>query len=206
MDYTTLFLEFVANNTHPEIVLLRQKEVVQWLLGDLSFLPEIEKKNKTSDRAKYKVLEDNWGRLVMKNLRPDLTLDKQWTKNFGEGICKEFYILRGKVVSKPANINNYEPDWEVDDVIIEAKTQTFYTDGTAGEKILGTPFKYAEIPDLYGKPLKIICLGGAEKVCRESYGNLTGPKSSTQKNMFLDFFRERGIEYIGASDIIKNLI
>jgi hypothetical protein len=35
-----------------------------------------------------------------------------------------------------------------------AIAKTLYTSGTAGEKILGCPFKYAEIPDhLYGKPL-----------------------------------------------------
>ena len=55
---TTNFLEFVSKNDDPKIVLLRQKEVIQWLFGDLSFLPEIEKKNKTKDAEKYKVLED----------------------------------------------------------------------------------------------------------------------------------------------------
>lgn len=74
-----------------------------------------------------------------------------------------------------------------------------------GEKILGCPFKYAEIPDLYGKPLKILCMGGAEKVCSERYGNLPGVKCSIQKKKFLDFFRENKIEYIGASDILTTL-
>jgi hypothetical protein len=48
-------------------------------------------------------------------------------------------------------------------------------------------------------------MGGAEKVCRESYGNLPGKKCSIQKKKFLDFFRENRIEYIGASDILKSL-
>jgi len=95
---------------------------------------------------------------------------------------------------------------EVDDAIIEAKAGTFYTGGTAGEKILGCPFKYAEIPDLYGKPLQILCMGGAEKVCRESYGNLPGIKCSPQKKKFLDFFRENKIGYIGASDILASCV
>ena len=94
----------------------------------------------------------------------------------------------------------------MDDAIIEAKTQTFYTDGTAGEKILGCPFKYAEIPDLYEKPLKILCMGGAEKVCRERYGNLPGAKCTPQKMRFLDFFRANQIEYVGATDILKSLM
>ena len=201
---TTKFLEFVSKIDDTRIVLLRQKEVVQWLFGDLSFLPAIEKKNKTADEAKYKVLEDKWGQAMLKIRRPDLKLDKQWTNKFGEHICEEIYFLLGKVVSKPVKKEHYQPDSEVDDAIVEAKAGTFYTSGTAGEKILGCPFKYAEIPDLYNKPLKILCMGGAEKVCRESYGNLPGEKCSAQKKKFLEFFRENRIEYIAASDILRS--
>ena len=197
--------EYIGSNSNSNIILLRNKEVIQWLFGDLSFLPPIEKKNQTSDELKYKALEDKWGQDTLKIRRPDLKLDKQWTNKFGEHICEEIYALLGKNVSKPANKEHYQPDSEVDDAIIEAKTQTFYTNGTAGEKILGSPFKYAEIPDLYGKPLKILCMGGAEKLCKEKYGNLPGAKCSPQKKKFLDFFRENGIEYIGASDILKSL-
>lgn len=201
----TRFLEFIFKIKNQKIILLREKEVVQWLFGDLSFLPTIEKKNKTADEAKYKVLEDKWGQTMLKIRRPDLKLDKQWTNKFGEHICEEIYLLLGKTVSKPLKKEHYQPDLEVNDAIIEAKTGTFYTGGTAGEKILGCPFKYSEIPDLYEKPLKIVCMGGAEKVCRESYGNLPGPKCSIQKKKFIDFFLENRIEYIGASDILKSL-
>lgn len=198
-------MAFISKNEDPSIVLLRQKEVVQWLFGDTSFLPEINKKNKKTDRENNKKLEDKWGQAILKLRRPDLALNKQWTNKFGEHICEEIYKLLGKVVSKPIKKEHYQPDSEIDDAIIEAKTQTFFTEGTAGEKILGCPFKYSEIPDLYGKPLKILCMGGAEKVCRESYGNLPGIKCSIQKKKFLDFFRENNIEYIGASDILLSL-
>lgn len=198
--------EFIATNTDKRIVLLRKREVIMWLFGDLSFLPPIEKKNKTSDEAKYKVLEDKWGQDMLKTRRPDLKLDKQWTNKFGEHLCEEIYVLLGKEVSKPVKKEHYQPDSEVDDAIVEAKAGTFHTGGTAGEKILGCPFKYAEIPDLYSKPLKILCMGGAEKVCREQYGNLAGAKCSTQKKRFLDFFKENRIEYIGATDILKALV
>lgn len=196
--------EYIASIDDDSIVLLREKTVIQWLFGNLTFLPPIEKKNKSADEIKYKILEDKWGRNVLKIRRPDLKLDKQWTNKFGEHIAEEIYTLCKKKVSKPTKKEHYQPDLEIDDAIIEAKTGTFYTSGTAGEKILGCPFKYAEIPDLYGKPLKILCMGGAEKVCRESYGNLPGEKCSKQKQKFLEFFRESGIEYIGASDILKS--
>ena len=205
MDITRI-QEEIARNTNPNIKLLREKEVIQWLNGDLSFLPPIEKKNKTSDEAKLKVLEDKWGQQMLRKRRPDLKLDKQWTNKFGEHICEELYMLQNKVVSKPVKKEHFQPDSEIDDAILEAKAGTFFTSGTAGEKILGCPFKYAEIPELYSKPLKIVCMGGAEKVCRESYGNLPGTKCSTQKKKFLDFFRENKIEYIAASDILRSLI
>lgn len=198
--------KMIASNSAAGIVLLRQKQVIQWLFGDLSFLPEIQKKNKTTDEKIYKVLEDKWGQDMLRVRRPDLKLDKQWTNKFGEHLCEEIFTLIGKQVSKPVNKQHYQPDAEVDDAILEAKAQTFFTSGTAGEKILGSPFKYAEVPQLYGKPLKILCMGGAEKVCRESYGNLPGEKTSAQKQKILECFREIGIEYIGATDILKSLV
>lgn len=199
-------VDAIATIDDSRIILLRNKEVIQWLFGDLSFLPPIEKKNKTTDEKKYKVLEDAWGQQTLKGRRADLTLDKQWTNKFGEHICEELLMVQGKEVSKPANKEHYQPDSEVDDAIWEAKAQTFYTSGTAGEKILGTPFKYAEVPDLYGKPLKILCMGGAEKICREQYGNLPGLKCSVQKKRVLDFYKSMALEYVGATDILKGLI
>jgi hypothetical protein len=198
--------KMIASNSAAGIVLLRQKQVIQWLFGDLSFLPEIQKKNKTTDEKIYKVLEDKWGQDMLRIRRPDLKLDKQWTNKFGEHLCEEIFTLLGKQVSKPVNKQHYQPDAEVDDAILEAKAQTFFTSGTAGEKILGSPFKYADVPLLYGKPLKILCMGGSEKVCRESYGNLPGEKTSAQKQKILECFRAIGIEYIGATDILKSLV
>jgi hypothetical protein len=198
--------EFIATNTDKTIILLRNREVIMWLFGDLSFLPPIEKKNKTSDEVKYKILEDKWGRDMLRTRRPDLNLNKQWTNKFGEHLCEELYALLGKDVSKPVKKEHYQPDYEVDDAIVEVKTGTFYTSVTAGEKILGCPFKYAEIPDFYSKPLKILCIGGAEKICREQYGNLAGSKCSIRKKIFLNFFKENRIEYIGATDILKELV
>jgi len=199
-------LEVIKKNTDSRIILMREREVIMWLCGDLSFLPQINKKNKTTDDPQYKVLEDKWGQETLKKKRPDLKLDKQWTNKFGEHLVEEFNYILGKEVSKPINKEHYQPDCEVDDAILEAKAQTFYTSGTAGEKILGCPFKYAEIPELYSKPLKIICMGGAERICREQYGNLPGAKCSPQKKQFLDFFKENNIEYIGATDILRGLV
>jgi hypothetical protein len=196
----------IKENTDEKIVLLKEPTVVQWLFGDLSYLPSIEKKNKTNDDKQLKILEDEWGKNVLKNRRPDLKLDGQWTNKFGEHLVEELHSIIGEVVSKPIKKENYQPDSEISSYIIEAKTQTYYTSGTAGEKILGCPFKYADIPNLYSKPLKIVCMGGAEKICREQYGNLSGSKCTSQKKKFLDFFKDNNIEYVGATDILKSYI
>jgi len=193
------------------IALLREREVIMWLFEDHSFLPSIEKKNKTVDQDKYKELEDAWGQQMLKKRRPDLKLAGQWTNKFGEHICEELFMLQGKRVWKPTKQQNtvgvnFQPDVEVEDAIIEAKIGTYYTTGTAGEKILGVPVKYAELPDLYNKPLYIVCMGGAEKVCRQQYGILPGPKCTPQKQKFIQFYRENRIEYMGATDILMGLL
>lgn len=197
---------YISTNKSSSIVLLREKSVIQWLLNDTSFLPAIEKKNKTKDTEAYKILEDKWGQEVLKKKRPDLKLDKQWTNKFGEHVCEELCILQNSTPTKPKNINHFQPDLEVTEYIYEVKAGTYFTSGTAGEKILGTPFKYAEVPRLYGKPLKIICMGGAEKCCREQYGNLEGKETSAEKKAFLEFYKSMGVTYVGASDILKSLV
>ena len=38
--------EYILSSTDTRIVLMRKKEVIMWLFGDLSFLPRVEEKNK----------------------------------------------------------------------------------------------------------------------------------------------------------------
>ena len=140
--------------------------------------------------------------------------NKQWTNKFGEDICKELFILLGKDIknatkkscSEGEKEKRFQPDFETDEYVIEAKTETYFTEGTASEKILGVPFKYADIPELYGKMLKIVCIGGAEQMCVEEYGILSDRMITRQKQKFIDFYKENKIEYIGASQIINQII
>ena len=209
-------IAYIATVVDDRVVLLRDREVIRWIFDDLSFLPPIKKRNKTADAKEYKKLEDTWGNHILKTRRPDLfkaltgEQKKQWTNKFGEHICEEMCYLQGKTVYAKHNpilkLHNHALDIETDDEIIEVKTQTYYTSGTAGEKILGVPFKYADVPALVGKPLKIICLGGAEKVSKEMYGNLMGDKCTAQRQKILNYFKELRIEFISATDILTGLI
>lgn len=198
--------EFIATIPNPAIVLLRQPGVVPWLFGDTSFLPPFERVNKTKDTPKWKALEDAWGRATLKVRRPDLALEGQWTNMFGEHLLEELYILQGHAVSKPKAKEGKQPDREISTHMLESKAETHWTTGTAGEKILGCPFKYADVPRLFGKPLQIVCIGGAEISCRNDYGNLPGTKCTTEKAAFIAFFKSMGIEFIGATSILESLV
>lgn len=192
--------------TIDNIVLLKQKEVIQWIFGDTSFLPTSKKIiTKTAEITRLKKLEDEWGRRITKLKRPDLDLEGQWTGPFGEEICKELYILLGQ---NPRSIkevkDSLDIDFETDNYMIEVKTQTYYTTGTAGEKVLGVPFKYRNVLNVYEKPLKILCIGGIEKLCKNQYGIFKGDDNA---NIILEFYKNKlGIEYIAITDILKPLL
>ena len=105
-----------------------------------------------------------------------------------------------------AKFTKYIPDFEIDNFVIEVKTNSYFTSGTATEKILGCPFKYAEIPELYKKNLIIICVGGAEKICRENYGNLNIENTVNIKKKYINFFKENGIVFIGLSELLLSFL
>lgn len=190
-----------------DIKLLKNKNVIQWLMGDLTFLPTHDCNNSYEKKLKTKESEDKWGKSIMLELYPEKIKVKQWTNSIGEALCSELFKLQNKDATKAKPKGGYQPDFEIEDCVIEVKTGTYFTTGTASEKILGCPFKYIDVPDLWNKPLVILCVGGAEKICRESYGILSGGKQQTEgrKNV-LDFYKSRRIEYMGATDILKKLL
>jgi len=180
--------------------LLKNIEVTYWLSNNLTFIT-----NQSTKKSEYKKIEDIWGRSVMKTIRPDLKLDKQWTNLFGEYIVREYFENKDIDIKNALNINGYKPDFEIENYIIEVKTGSYFTDGTGHEKILGTPFKYCEIPILYNKPLLIICIGKAELLGKDKYGFLDGTilENSVEKQSFINFFKEKNITYIGFSNLDK---
>ena len=112
--------------------------------------------NTTSSKKlkEYNILEKKIGNSLIRE-----TNNKQWTTKLGEQLVADTLKKMGKIVSKPKKIQKYLPDLETPEYIYEVKTRSWTTPGTAGEKVLGTPIKYSEIPKLYGKPLIIICVG-----------------------------------------------
>ncbi len=213
----TRFLDrfFKKIEGNDRIILLRQKEVLQWIFGDTSFLPPSKgNPSKSAETSRLKPLEDKWGNSMsmlvpalhenIKRKNPEEDKTRQWTGPFGEQICKELYILLNE---NPKRISkeSLEIDFETDSCMIEVKTQTYFTTGTAGEKIMAVPFKYRNVLDIYGKPLKIVCVGGAERLGRFQYGILDNRDDNAAK--LLDFYKnELGIEFVGIRDLLKPLI
>lgn len=180
------FSAFVDTVSDPGVSLLRDRNVVKWIYGDLSFLPTRKKES-----------EDAWGR--------QFTTKQQWSGHFGERLCKEVLILRGENVIKPEKCDNFQLDLETDTHMIEVKTQTYLTTGTASEKIMSVPFKYAAVPYMSCKGLQVVCIAGAEVFSR-NIGLLNSPRRTLQKQRYIDFFKENGVEFIGLTDILEALL
>lgn len=180
-----------------KIPIEKRKEVIDWALypydGGLTF------KSKVTDVVKKK--EREWGNSVIGQ-----TNNNNWTTKLSEGILHDIIKHGGKRIQKPVKKNRCQPDWETDDCIIESKVSNWTISGTAGEKVVGTFYKYSDVPELYGKPLKIVCMAYQEYECthgKESM-RLFGDGISVKKQRHLSIAKEDGIEYVKFSDFIKD--
>jgi hypothetical protein len=70
---------------------------------------------------------------------------------------------------KPKRRGGFLPDWEDPYFVYELKTQFHLSGGTAQEKIPAVPIKYMDVPELYGKPLRVICFAGAEVYAKKFF-------------------------------------
>lgn len=129
-----------------------------------------------------------------------------WTTQLGETLVYDILMLQGKNPRRPERKGGYAPDWETDDCIVEVKTRNWTTTGTAGEKVLGTMYKYSDIPLLYGKPLKIICVAYQEYELSHGNTRIFGDDLSNRKQAFLQLAKAFDIEYIKFSDFAINEI
>jgi len=141
--------------------------------------------------------------------------NNQWTTKLCENLVEEaMNRLERKNVKKTTQksglirTKKYSPDLECDDFVYEVKGRSWTTTGTAGEKILGVPMKYGEVPRVYEKPLQIVLVGYQEYEAREGFqfGDLLDSNEQTDElKESLAFHKERDIEYVGFTDILKHL-
>lgn len=189
--------------------LISNPEVIKWCYEGIT---DISLKDTESEKklAKVKEIEKEWGNKIMG------TEDgKQWTTVLCQNLVMEALIKLGrknvrKTEQKKSSLRDkkYDPDLECDDYVYEVKGRSWCTPGTAGEKILGVPLKYGELPRLYKKPLQIVLVGYQEYEAREkfAFGDLLDKNNQTPElKESLEFFKDHNIEYVPFTDILKEI-
>ncbi|MEK7602425.1 MAG: hypothetical protein AAB472_02980 [Patescibacteria group bacterium] len=167
----------------------------------------------TSNQKKLKEankIETQWANEVIRHEE-----GTQWTTKLCQDLAMEALVAIGRknvrnTIGIQSSVRNkkYKPDLECDDFVYEVKGRSWTTPGTAGEKILGVPLKYGELPRLYGKPLRIILIGYQEYEAREmfAFGDLLDSSNQTQElKDTLAYFKEHDIEYVAFTDLLKKI-
>ena len=191
------------------VSLIDNPEVIKWCyegITDVSLMnTESEEKLKES-----KEIEKEWGNRMI-----GTTEGKQWTTVLCQDLVMEALVKLGRknvraTTAKKSSLRDkrYDPDLECDEYVYEVKGRSWSTPGTAGEKILGVPLKYGELPRLYNKPLQIVLVGYQEYEAREkfAFGDLLDKNNQTPElRESLTFYKEHDIEYVAFTDILKKI-
>lgn len=146
--------------------------------------------------------EREWGNTMI-NSKTD---NGNWTTKLGEGLVKQLFEEANINIWHPKRLQGIEPDWETDDYIIEVKTRNWTTSGTAGEKVLGVPYKYSDVLKIYGKPLMIVCVAYQEwELTHVDKMKIFGENISENKKKQKGLWKELGIHYVPFSKLHKEL-
>lgn len=189
--------------------LLDNPEVIRWCYEGVTRLTLRDTSN-SKMLGPFKKVEDEWGDRVISG-----DGGGQWTTKLCEDLVLEALTKLGrknvrktKQMKSSVRDRRYSPDLECNNFVYEVKGRNWTTTGTAGEKILGVPLKYGEVPSLYGKPLQIILVGYQEYEAKEgfAFGDLLNSKNQTKElHASLAFYKEQHIEYVAFTDILKAL-
>jgi len=189
--------------------LLDDPEVVRWCYEGITDVTLANTNNKDK-LAVSKEIEKKWGNAVM-----GTSNQKQWTTRLCENLVREALVKLGrKNVRKTKQLKSslrdkkYNPDLECDEFVYEVKGRSWCTTGTAGEKILGVPLKYGEVPTIYHKPLKIVLVGYQEYEARKSFafGDLLDSSEQTEElKGALAYHKEHEVEYVGFTEYLTKI-
>ena len=127
---------------------------------------------------------------------------KQWSSAFGEILVKTILERQGHAVWRPKKRNGLIADLETTEAFYEVKTRNWTTSGTAGEKILGAPFKYINFTKYTSKKLYIVLVGYQEYEARHKFKLL---ENNERKRAVLDLYKQWNIEFIYCSDLLRKL-
>jgi hypothetical protein len=172
------------------------EERIRWALNKPTRNEKKEDQTIGQQNEKCKNEEKVWGNKMIGQ-----SDNGQWTTLLGEGLVYDVLTLLEQNPRRPSSKGGFIPDWETDDYIYEVKTSNWWVSGTAGEKVLGTFMKYQDISELYGKPLKIVCVAYQEYEL--TYGKTKYFGEITEKTKtILEIAKSWNIEYIKFSDLV----
>lgn len=187
------------------IMSLHPRGIIDRPVGNRKNIKEVLIKKVARVTSHY--METKWGNELIGITNPK-QYTGNWTTKLGESFVKEVCKILGmnpkKILHKqdPDNLI-IKPDVETNRFIIEVKTSNWTMPGTAGEKILGTPYKYISVPEIYGKPLKIICVGYQIEEAKK--WGLFGKSKSELRNNLIMFYKKMGIEFIPISFLLSQV-
>jgi hypothetical protein len=186
-----------TNGTSVGVVNTNLKERVDWALTKPNRVVKKDGETIAKQKDKLKNEEKKWGNdmIGQKN-------NGNWSTKLGERLVYDVLKLRGENPRKPIAKGGFEPDWETDAFIYEVKTSNWWVSGTAGEKVFGTFVKYQDIPELYGKPLKIVCVAYQEEEFTNGKTKYFGENITKKTKQVLDLAASWNIEYIKFSDLV----
>jgi hypothetical protein len=189
--------------------LLENAEVIRWCYESITEVSLINTKDKDK-LVQPNENEKRWGNSIVGGGG-----GSQWTTKLCQDVVMEALKKLGRknvhrAVSTRSSVRDkgYQPDLECDEYVYEVKGRNWSTTGTAGEKILGVPLKYGELPRLYKKPLQIILVGYQEYEARNgfAFGDLLNKNDQTKElQESLAFYKEHSIEYVAFTDILKKI-
>lgn len=188
----------VNNNRIQHLSSENYENGIKWALEKPEEVKKTEGKTKKQLKDEKRKEENEWGKILINR---NCTM---WSSQLGELLVYTFLFINNCNPKKPKKKSGFQPDWETDKYVFEVKTSNWWTDGTAGEKVYGTWIKYQDIPKLYGKPLKIICIASQEWELEFGKTPYFGDKVTDKTKKLLEIAKEWEIEYVRFSDFIKS--
>jgi hypothetical protein len=177
------------------------KERISWALTKPSNVIKKPDISIAQQKKELQEKEKKWGNDMIGQIN-----NGQWTTLLGEKLVFDVLKARGENPRKVIRMDGFEPDWETDKYVYEVKTSNWWVSGTAGEKVYGTFIKYQNIPELYGKPLRIVCVAYQEEELTNGKTIYFGENITKKTQLILDIAKSWGIEYIRFSDLVAPIM
>lgn len=173
-------------------------ERIKWATTKPKPIERDRTKTKSQKIKEFASKEKLWGNSIIGQ-----TNNGQWTTLLGERLVYDILKIKGENPRKIEGKGGFKPDWETDEYIYEVKTSNWWVSGTAGEKVLGTWIKYQQIPELYGKPLRIVCVANQEWELEFGKTKYFGDNITPKTKDILELAKSWDITYMRFSDLVK---